>query len=47
MKEIKDDLMYIEKLREKLGVSPKKCIYNIVKGEIIIYRINERKKCLI
>ena len=36
-----NNMIYISDLREKLGVSPKKCVYKIVNGEIVIYSINE------
>lgn len=47
MKEKESKMLYLEILREKLGISPKKCIYKLVSGEIIIYSINDKKRCLI
>jgi hypothetical protein len=37
-------MIYISDLREKLGFSPKKCIYKLINGEIIIYSIDEKIK---
>lgn len=39
------NMLYFEKIRERLGVSPKKCIYEIEKGEVIISKIFEQKLC--
>lgn len=46
MNEKIQSMLKLNELREKLGISPKKCIYKIEKGEIIIYSICERKRCL-
>lgn len=46
MNERIQNILKLNELREKLGISPKKCIYEIEKGEIIIYNISERKRCL-
>ena len=35
------NMVYIDELREKLGVSPKKCIYKIVEGEAVICKVDE------
>ena len=35
-----EKLIYIDEIREKLGVSPKKYEYKIVNGEIVIYNLN-------
>ena len=43
MREIANNMLYIDEIREKLGVSPKKCIYEIQEGEIIISNIIERE----
>ena len=34
-----NNMIYIERLREKLGVSPKKCVYKIVDGEAVICEV--------
>ena len=47
MKIRENNMLYLEKIREKLGITPKKCIYKLVSGEIIIYSINDKKRCLI
>ena len=39
-----NNVIYVSELREKLGFSPKKCVYKIVDGEIIIYSISEMIK---
>ena len=41
MSENVNNMVCIKDLREKLGVSPKKCVYKVVDGEIVIYSINE------
>lgn len=38
-----NNMLYIDEIREKIGVSPKKCIYKIEKGEVIISNIKERE----
>ena len=43
MKEMINNMLYIDEIREKLGVSPRKCIYKIEEGEIIISSIIERE----
>ena len=35
------NMVYLDELREKLGISPKKCIYKIIEGEIIICKVGE------
>lgn len=37
------NMTYLDNIREKIGISPKKCIYVIEDGEIIISSILERK----
>lgn len=44
MKEIKNNIIHISELREKLGFSPKKCVYKIVDDEVIIFSISEEIK---
>lgn len=39
-----NNVIQISKLREKLGFSPKKFVYKIVDGEVIIYNISEKLK---
>lgn len=38
-----NNMVYIDELREKLGFSPKKCLYKIVEGEAIIFRVGEEE----
>lgn len=38
-----NNMLYFEEIREKLGVSPKKCIYQISKGEAVISKICEQQ----
>ena len=42
----KSSMLNINNLREKLSLSPKKCIYKIERGEIIIYHIEALKRCI-
>lgn len=44
MSENVKNLVYISELREKLGFSPRKCVYKVINGEIVIYSINEEIK---
>ena len=43
MNERINNMLCIEDIREKLGISPKKCIYKLEEGEVIIYSIIEDK----
>ena len=43
MSENLNNMVYISELREKLGFSPRKCVYKIINGEIVIYSIKEIK----
>ena len=43
MNEKANNMFYIDELREKLGFLPKKCVYKLVNGEIVIYSISERE----
>lgn len=38
-----DNMVYMDEIREKLGVSPKKCLYKIIEGEIIIFKLGENE----
>lgn len=39
MRENFNNMMYLDEIREKLGFSPKKCIYKVVEGEVIISKV--------
>lgn len=43
MKEKVYNMVYLDNIREKIGISPKKCIYEIEDGEVIISNILERE----
>lgn len=38
-----NNMVYIDELREKLGVSPKKCLYKIIEGEAIIFKVRDNE----
>ncbi len=44
MKQDLKNMVYIDEIREKLGIIPKKCQYTIVKGEAIIFKIEDEQK---
>lgn len=37
------NMVYIDELRERLGVSPKKCLYKVIEGEAIIFKLQENE----
>lgn len=43
MKNSAQNFISLEEIREKIGVSPKKCLYKIVNGEIIIFQLQDSK----
>ena len=46
MKEAKNNMLYLDEIREKLGIAPKKCLYEKIKGEVIIFKVQEEKPCM-
>ena len=43
MKEAKNNMLYLDEIREKLGIAPKKCLYEKIKGEVIIFKVQKKK----
>lgn len=41
-----NNMIYLDKIREKLGIAPKKCLYEKIKGEVIIFKVKEEKACM-
>ncbi len=43
MKNNMENVISLEEIREKIGVSPKKCIYKVQDGEIFISQLQDFK----